>query len=378
LYLCTRIRKKGSQRRYTFAHHLTTMPTNKNAMTRYKILDTLLSDRYHCYTLDSLTEIVGQRLEEIGQSPVTRRQIEKDLLYIETDLEGDIERYTADGEACFNKKLMKTVYRKGVRYSDPSFSIFKKKLSEDEKNLMRDLLSLVGQFDGLPELGAMEDMRQRLQLGEEKRCIALSKNPLDGTNTFGMLYSAISHKQVVELTYHTYRNANETKQIIVSPQLLKEYNRRWFLICIANADKKVLTFALDQLDTIAQCPTYKYKEYDGDLNERYEDIVGITYYENKPVEHIVFWVSDNSVNHVLTKPIHESQKHYTGDNESALRKQYKLLHNGVFCSIDCIVNYELIRELMSFGPELLVLEPATLTNEIGEKLYTHYKAYEKV
>ena len=31
------------------------MPANKNAMTRYKILDDLLSNRYHDYSLDDLT-----------------------------------------------------------------------------------------------------------------------------------------------------------------------------------------------------------------------------------------------------------------------------------------------------------------------------------
>ena len=30
------------------------MPANKNAMTRYKILDDLLSNRYHNYSLDDL------------------------------------------------------------------------------------------------------------------------------------------------------------------------------------------------------------------------------------------------------------------------------------------------------------------------------------
>ena len=104
------------------------MPRTKNALSRYKILDELLSDRYHCYTLDSLTEIVGERLMDLGQDPVSRRQIEKDIQYLEYGGEflAEIERYTADGEACFNKKLMKTVWRKGLRYADPSYSIFKK------------------------------------------------------------------------------------------------------------------------------------------------------------------------------------------------------------------------------------------------------------
>ena len=34
------------------------MPANKNAMTRYMILDELLSNRYHNYSLDDLTEEV--------------------------------------------------------------------------------------------------------------------------------------------------------------------------------------------------------------------------------------------------------------------------------------------------------------------------------
>lgn len=41
------------------------MPANKNAMTRYKILDDLLSNRYHNYSLDDLTEEVNLRLSEM-------------------------------------------------------------------------------------------------------------------------------------------------------------------------------------------------------------------------------------------------------------------------------------------------------------------------
>ena len=41
------------------------MPANKNAMTRYKILDELLSCRYHNYSLDDLTEEVSKRLSDI-------------------------------------------------------------------------------------------------------------------------------------------------------------------------------------------------------------------------------------------------------------------------------------------------------------------------
>jgi predicted DNA-binding transcriptional regulator YafY len=106
--------------------------------------------------------------------------------------------------------------------------------------------------------------------------------------------------------------------------------------------------------------------------------VGVTLYDNKPLEHIVFWVSDESKHYVMTKPIHESQRNYTYERETELRKTYPMLTNGAFFSIDCIVNYELIRELMSFGKELLILEPETIKDEIIEKISTNLEEYTKL
>ena len=60
------------------------MPANKNAMTRYKILDDLLSCRYHNYSLDDLTEEVSKRLSDMypNTDGVGRRTIEKDIYYL--------------------------------------------------------------------------------------------------------------------------------------------------------------------------------------------------------------------------------------------------------------------------------------------------------
>ena len=66
------------------------MPANKNAMTRYKILDELLSSRYHNYSLDDLTEEVCKRLADMypDTDGVGRRTIEKDgLAYLKHLLE---------------------------------------------------------------------------------------------------------------------------------------------------------------------------------------------------------------------------------------------------------------------------------------------------
>lgn len=60
------------------------MLTNKNAMTRYRILNELSSNQYHNYSLDDLTEEVSTHLSEIypNMDGIVRRPI----LYITTDM----------------------------------------------------------------------------------------------------------------------------------------------------------------------------------------------------------------------------------------------------------------------------------------------------
>ena len=41
------------------------MPANKNAVTRYYILDKLLANRYHHYSTEDLRQLVNEELEEL-------------------------------------------------------------------------------------------------------------------------------------------------------------------------------------------------------------------------------------------------------------------------------------------------------------------------
>ncbi len=208
------------------------MPTNKNAMTRYKILDELLSNHYHNYSLNDLTEEVNKRLVEMypDGDGVVRRTIEKDIYYLE--YEGpfivEIERYTVP---CYDNEKQKSSLKQCLRYTDPSFSIFKKEMTSDEEYLLREALSLLGQFDGLPNLDALE--RLRLGLGikkNDRKIISFTKNPLENSNLLGELFTAIAQQQVIELHYHVFSASNDIRKVTLSPYLLKEYNS--YYVCI--------------------------------------------------------------------------------------------------------------------------------------------------
>jgi len=348
------------------------MPINKNAMTRYIILDELLSDKCHNYTMDDLTDVVNSRFRKLypDHSDFTRRCIEKDIYYME--YEGpwmvEIERTSV---AFYNGESNKTVTKKCLKYADPSFSIFKKEMTDDEKYILSESLSMLGQFEGMPEFESLENLRKSMNVEERSQIVSFSKNPLEGKTVFGELFSAISHKQVVELHYHKFNDAGKNK-LTVYPYLLKEYNNRWFLIAAAEGETKLLTFALDRLDKVKPLSSHLFVEYDGDINEMYEDIIGVTYYEENPLQKIVFWVSDYSKDYVKTKPIHESQ---TKMREQPMRERYPDFKGGAFFRIECKENYELIRELTSFGEHLVVLEPSNIRDKIVSRIESMRNKY---
>ena len=320
------------------------MPTNKNALIRYKYLDRLLSDHHHYYDIHDLTEKVNDMLYEDGFHEVTQRCIEKDLNTLEyAPFSAPIERFRKNGKSC-------------IAYSKYSFSIFKQEMSREERNLLREVLSTLGQFGGLDNFQWLDDFKIGLGLEERTPIISFSNNPyLQNSNLLGTLFDNISNEVVICLSYHTFSDTT-IRSIDFHPYLLKQYNDRWFLLGAADNDLKILSFALDRIDKVEPLPEKKYIECPDELFERFDDIVGVTLYEDRPVEHILLWVSDISKGYVDTKPIHGSYTPIKGEAEQQLRIQYPQLQSGLFFTLDCIPNYELIRELSSYGKELIVLQ----------------------
>ena len=339
------------------------MPLNKNAFIRYQYLDGLLSDRHHYYDIHDLTEKVNCLLYNDGFPEVSQRCIEKDINTLESaPFDAPIERINKGGKRC-------------IRYNRLSFSIFTKKMSDEERNMLCEVLKTIGQFDGLDSFRWLDDFKARLKLEDRRKIICFSNNPfLENSNILGTLFDFISNQVVIRLSYHTFSDRT-TKSIVFHPYLLKQYNERWFLIGAENDSKHILLFAIDRIDKVESIPEKKYLECPEDLNERYEDIVGVTRYEDRPIEHICFWVSDTSVDYVITKPIHGSQILYKGNEEERLRSEYASLIGGAFFSIDCICNYELIRELCSYGKELLVLSPSNIQEIVCTRIREMMESY---
>ena len=327
----------------------------KNAIMRYKILDSLLSNRNRYYSISELLEKVNEALELDGMEPVSRRCIEKDLNTLEcAPYEAVIERVWYHGKKC-------------IRYAEEGFSIFTKKLTEEEENLLSEVLNTIGQFDGLDTFEWLDSLKKRLDIKEHRRIIQFDSNPyFEGRNLIGSLFTAISNKQVLALKYHTFKDP-QVREVVVYPYLLKEYNNRWFLI-VGVEDGTILNFALDRIDDFKPMPHIDYIEPDEDLESRFDDIVGVTLFKDKPTEDILLWINEEGYQYVKTKPLHGSQRDVKGEEDKAVRERYPALQGGRFFRLQCILNYELEQLLMSKMNQLVVIEPATLKDSLINRI----------
>lgn len=350
------------------------MPANKNALTRIVLLDKLLADRYHAYSIQDMTDYLERELPQYGQEGgISKRCVEKDINYLEYDfpIPIEFERYTIDAHSIATDKPYK---KRCIRYADPTFSIFKGKLSEEEKGLLVAALSTLGSFDGLDGFGWLDDFNKRLGLVETKPVIQMSKNLLENRTLMAEAFSAIRACSVVRLHYRLF-NTSDKREVVLSPYLLKEYNRRWYLIGSADDTGKLLTFALDRIESIEVLPGFEFRTAPEDLLERYEDIIGVSYYEGTEIHKIIFWISDKSAPYVDTKPLHGSQIKIKGDKERLIREHYSVPSDGALFSIVCMENYELIRELCSFGGELKVLSPEPIVDAVKQRVKSMFELY---
>lgn len=361
------------------------MPANKNAVVRYIILDRMLSDQHHYYTRTQLLNAVNDSLKGIDEAlQVSKRTIEMDL----RDME-DIFQIDLDESKVINGK-------KVIRYADQTRSIFSKPLSDDEKMLLNEVLSTLGQFSGLDNFVWLDDLKTKLgnqlSFGDsefdagngvpQRKVISFSSNEfLQNKEYLGWFFSAITNKKVVSIKYRKF-DAESAQEIIAYPYMLKQYRDRWYLLCTPTCDKKlpynphfIANIPLDRIEAYEEVQNIPYVECQVDIDELFDDIVGVTYYWDKPIEHVVFAVHKSSANYIRTKPIHPYQAELTKEDQAVLRRENPKLEDYSFFSLDCKLNYELSSLFRSYGPNLIVLSPNTLREEMKENARRQIELY---
>ena len=182
-------------------------------------------------------------------------------------------------------------------------------------------------------------------------------------NFHGLLHAIKNHLQL-NFSYQSY---DQEKAFLrkTNPLLLKEFKGRWYIIARDLADNKIKTYALDRLSN----PEITKKRFTvaADFNPKsiFRDSFGIIHSVAGSVpQRVVLSFDAWQGKYVKSQPLHASQVTLI-NNESEFRIE-----------LFVYVAFDLVKELLSYGEGVKVIEPATLAKEIMEMQEKAFKRYQ--
>jgi len=336
------------------------MPVNRNALIRYRTIDTCLQNRSQKWTLDDLIDACSDAIYEYQgiDTGVSRRTIQADIEMMRSNKLG----YEAP---------IIVVDRKYYTYAEKGYSITNNPLNHKDLQVLTEVSSLLKQFKGFNHFADVNEMVSKLedkiytQKTHSPPVIDFEKNDnLKGLEWIEIIRKAIVAKKTLCISYQSFK-AKAATTFCFSSYLLKEYRNRWFVLGLSHQrHAPLLTLALDRIQTI-EAHTDEYRENKLiDLATYYNDVLGVTKSANQPDCEVVFWIDNANAPYVITKPLHHTQKLLSEEAD------------GKIFSIRVILNFELERELLGFGPKMRVLGPRILVKQIKAQLRKMMERYE--
>ena len=327
------------------------MPVNRNALIRYKVIDACLQRRNRKWTLDDLIDAVSEALYEYEG---------RDVGISKRTIQADIQMMRSDKLGYFAPIIV--IDKKYYTYEDPSYSITNIPVSETDLGRMNEAVELLKQFKGFSHFQQLNEVVQKLEdhvyaaTHKKRAIIDFEKNDnLRGLSHLDMLYNAVIHQKVIEITYQSFK-ARQANTFYFHVWWLKEFKNRWFAVGVRTGQKTVTHLALDRMQQLTINEEISYRPNENyDPENYYKDTIGVTVSETMRADNIVLFVSNEHAPYIETKPLHHSQK--------LIERQ----ENGILIQIKVQHNFELEKEILGFGDGVTVISPNRLRKRIKER-----------
>lgn len=255
---------------------------------------------------------------------------------------------------------------KAYHYQNPATSLFKININDDEREFLSQAMEMIG-LKGVNNL----KLFKRLKLNSDCKTstITFTQNPIEdkvGT-IFQTLIDHIKEKNVISIRMRDRKPPFGIMPNKVHPWYLREYNRRWYLFGMDDSTKVITHYALDRIILPIRVLKRDYIAPTLSIEEILNDVIGVSL-PSTMTEDVYFWVSDESADFVSRKLIHHTQVEVSKTEAENISAWAKQLNGGKYFKIYCKNNYELRREMLSFGNELIVLYPNELRSQLKTML----------
>ncbi|WP_202946866.1 helix-turn-helix transcriptional regulator [Nitritalea halalkaliphila] len=254
------------------------------------------------------------------------------------------------------------------RYADRAFTIKDQGINQAEAEQLKETLTILSRFKGMPQFEWIEEMHIRLtkvfHLKEDVGSIVgFEQNPfLKGLDHFTEIFNAIQHGVALDIVYQGFRQ-NTPTQVTLHPWYLKQFNNRWFLFGHNETYNAISNFALDRILQFTSAKVSYRENKQLDFDAYFEDVIGVTVRPDVEVETIQIRVDNALWPYIESKPLHGSQKvKHKSDTETRIE-------------IAVQVNHELLALLFSYLDGLEVISPPSLRSKfkaLAESITSKY------
>ncbi len=299
----------------------------------------------------------------------TKNTIRRDYLIIRRILQNDypskhtlidyLKRYDTEiGERTFQRDLadIRSNFDIEIVYDEQKNGYF----AQTDSTLNFDKLLY---FIGLAEssdiiLSTIKDKNKLFQY------LSISPNPhAKGVQNIGRLLQAIQNQMIIRFEHNNYQTG-KSKEYVVSPYLLKEFDGMWYLFAFVDELEAFRTFGLDRIDNLIITDKQFQREKSLEkTTEKFSQVYGLIYEPNNnpnaPIEEVELRVSDMMLHYLNALPLHHSQ---------TIEKNILSLH--------LIINPELENKIISYGEHIEVLSPIHLRESIKQRLIKALSQYE--
>jgi len=337
------------------------VPTTKNPFLRHRIIDRCLRNSAQPFPDKQFLRIACEKELYNSNGKGTRvcnSTIEKDILAMRQE---------------YDAPIMYSRLKKGYYYEDPNFTINDVPLTEADIDAIRFAATTLSQFKDIAwfsEFGnTIDKIVERVSLSlhaksqDIQQYVQFETSTSSGGGTFLLpLLTAIQAGVAVYFDYENFRKKT-MKPRKVRPLLLKEYRNRWYLISYDLSKEMITTYALERISNLEVSQESVAWTQQFDPHEFFKYAVGISTTEGTP-ELVRLVATDIASKYLTTQPLHSSQKEMDRSDNHAT---YELR---------CFVSEELIRDILSYGEEITVLEPQTLRSTIIKRLQQMARNYQ--
>ncbi len=324
------------------------MPQIKNALLRFRIIDRAIRNEYKPFPSKAkLREACEEALFGMSDGEnICDSTIEKDMSAMRLDHDAPLK---------YSKKFG------GYYYSDSNYSLDDLPLTASDMEALQFATKTLSQFKDVDMFKqfsfAIDKIMDRVAVskGDETKNndeFIQFETPIitRGNEFLENLLGSIKDKTIVYFDYESYQT-QKRKARKVQPLLLKEYSNRWYLLCYDLVKEAITTYALDRMFEVQKSTEKFAGVIDFNAANFFEHSVGITAAKGNP-ETVVFKASSVAAKYLISKPLHKTQ---------VVVKEGK---NKVVFELKVYITEELIRDLLSYGGSIEVVEPQFLRQEM--------------